>query len=95
MPPPAMSEVTGDGRDRPSRWQQLKQLVHAIAEVDVAGIEEATRRLGESKRILTPLAWAAGTIVLFGGKSLDQWTNVKDGAPAGWTDRSRFSRRRS
>lgn len=24
-------------------------------------------------------------IVLFGGKSLDQWVNVKDGAPAGWT----------
>jgi hypothetical protein len=59
-----MSEVTGDGRDRPSRWQQLRQLVHAIAEVDVAAIEEATRKLGESKRILTPLAWAAGTIVL-------------------------------
>lgn len=24
-------------------------------------------------------------IVLFGGASLDQWVNVKDGAPAGWT----------
>ncbi|WP_454882909.1 3-keto-disaccharide hydrolase [Sphingomonas oryzagri] len=24
-------------------------------------------------------------IVLFDGKSLDQWANVKDGAPAGWT----------
>ncbi len=42
----------------------LRRLVYAIAEVDPAAMAQAARQLGESRRILTPLAWAAGTIVL-------------------------------
>ena len=49
---------------RPGRWAALRRLVRAIADVDPAAIGLAARRLGGSRRILTPLAWAAGTIVL-------------------------------
>jgi hypothetical protein len=42
----------------------LGRLVRAIADVDPTAIERAARQLGESRRILTPLAWAAGTLVL-------------------------------
>src|SRR5689334_5185920 len=33
----------------------------------------------------TPDAAPSDAIVLFGGKNLDEWVNVKDGGPAGWT----------
>ena len=49
---------------RAPRWAALRRLVRAIAEVDPATMEQTARRLGQSRRILTPLAWAAGTIVL-------------------------------
>ncbi len=49
---------------RPGRWAALRRLIRAVADVDPAAIELAARRLGGSRRILTPLAWAAGTIVL-------------------------------
>jgi hypothetical protein len=42
----------------------LRRLIRAIAEVDPAAIERSARRLGGSRRILTPLAWTAGTVVL-------------------------------
>ena len=49
---------------RGARWAALRRLIRAVAEVDPAAIELAARRIGGSRRILTPLAWAAGTIVL-------------------------------
>jgi len=36
----------------------------AVADADPAAVESAARQLGESRRILAPVAWAAGTIVL-------------------------------
>jgi hypothetical protein len=46
------------------RSAALVRLVRAVADVDPAAIESAARRLGQSRRILTPLAWAAGALVL-------------------------------
>ena len=37
---------------------------HAIANADPRDIETASRQLGESRKFLAPLAWAAGTLVL-------------------------------
>jgi hypothetical protein len=39
-------------------------MVGAIADVDPQAMEAAARQLGESRRMLAPVAWAAGTIVL-------------------------------
>ncbi len=49
---------------RTGRLSALRRLIRAIAEVDPVAMAQAARQLGESRRILTPLAWAAGTIVL-------------------------------
>jgi len=49
---------------RPSRLAQLRRLIRAIAEVDATEIEAAAQQLGQSRRMLTPLAWVAGTLVL-------------------------------
>jgi hypothetical protein len=46
------------------RLAALRRLIRAIADVDPVAIERAARRLGGSRRILTPLAWTAGTVVL-------------------------------
>jgi hypothetical protein len=51
---------------------------------------EDTEQWSPAVPVVTPGQAASASppsdaIVLFGGKSLDQWTNVKDGAPAGWT----------
>lgn len=48
-----------------SRIQAFRVLVRSIADVDPHAVETAARRLGESRRWLAPLAWAAGTVVLF------------------------------
>lgn len=53
------------GPGRRSRIRDFLTLVSSIAEVDPHAIETAARRLGKSRRWLAPLAWAAGTIVLF------------------------------
>jgi hypothetical protein len=47
-----------------SRFATLTRLIRAVAEVDGAAIESAARQLGESRRILAPVAWVAGTLVL-------------------------------
>lgn len=47
-----------------ARWAHLGLLVHAIVAADPIAIEAGLRRLGESRRTLAPLAWAAGTLVL-------------------------------
>lgn len=52
------------GRPRATSLDRLRRMVRAIAEADASMIEAAARELGESKPILAPLAWAAGTIVL-------------------------------
>ena len=56
--------ASGPTAMRAQRWVALRRLVRATAEVDPATMERAARQLGQSRRILTPLAWAAGTIVL-------------------------------
>jgi hypothetical protein len=43
---------------------RLVRWVRAIADADASFIEDTARQLGESRRILAPLAWAAGTLVL-------------------------------
>jgi hypothetical protein len=42
----------------------LRRLVVAVTSADPSAIERATRQLGDSRRYLAPLGWAAGTIVL-------------------------------
>src|SRR4051794_21437450 len=36
----------------------------AVAAADPSSMEQAARQLGESRRLLAPLAWAGGTILL-------------------------------
>ncbi len=47
-----------------ARVASFVALALSVAEVDPAAVEAAARRLGESRRLLAPLAWAAGTLVL-------------------------------
>ncbi len=62
---PATEYATADaGQARPKQQRALVRLIRAVAEVDPAAMESASRQLGESRRILAPLGWAAGTIVL-------------------------------
>ena len=49
---------------RRSRRARLTGLITAIANADPRAIESATRQLGESRKFLAPVAWAAGTLVL-------------------------------
>ncbi len=51
-------------RPESSRLASFVALVRSVAEVDATAVESAARRLGESRRWLAPLAWAAGTLVL-------------------------------
>ena len=62
--PDPTSGPTTAKRRRARPWSALRRLIRAIADVDPAEMEPAARQLGESRRILTPLAWAAGTVVL-------------------------------
>jgi hypothetical protein len=59
-PEPAQSEAAGQA----SRLARLIQLTRAVADADAGEIEAAVRQLGESRRYLTPVAWAAGACVL-------------------------------
>jgi len=43
---------------------RLRAVARAAADADPAEIESTARQLGESRRYLAPLAWAAGAIVL-------------------------------
>src|SRR5215472_9749596 len=47
-----------------SPYWRLVRAVRAVADADPAQIEAATRQFGQSRRYLTPVAWAAGSIVL-------------------------------
>lgn len=47
-----------------ARLKRLVRMVRAVAEADASKIESAARALGESRRYLAPVAWAAGAIVL-------------------------------
>jgi uncharacterized membrane protein YdcZ (DUF606 family) len=46
------------------RLRRLVELARAVADADPTEIEATARRLGESRRYLAPLAWAAGALVL-------------------------------
>jgi hypothetical protein len=59
-PEPAQSEVSGD-----ASWRaRLVRLTRAVADADPREIEAAVRQLGQSRRYLTPIGWAAGACVL-------------------------------
>lgn len=62
LTPASGSAATED--PKASRWAALRRLIRAIAEVDPASMEQSARELGQSRRLLAPLAWAAGTVVL-------------------------------
>jgi hypothetical protein len=49
---------------RSSKRALISGLITAVANADPSAIERATRQLGESKKFLAPVAWAAGTMVL-------------------------------
>ncbi len=50
---------------RVATWtSKLGAAARAVAAADPTRIEQAARELGESRRLLAPLAWAAGTILL-------------------------------
>jgi hypothetical protein len=61
---PGPDDQPAPSRRRESWGAQLAGLIRAIVNADPAAIEAAARDLGESRRMLTPLAWAASTIVL-------------------------------
>lgn len=53
------------GRTRPARAVAgLVRAARAVADADPAAIEESALQLGESRRYLAPVAWAAGALVL-------------------------------
>jgi hypothetical protein len=58
--------VNPEATDEPrrSKRDRVKGLVVAIANADPGDIESASRQLGESRKFLAPVAWAAGTLVL-------------------------------
>lgn len=57
---PAQSEAGGQ-----ASWRaKLIRLARAVGDADAIEIEAAVRQLGESRRYLTPVGWAAGASVL-------------------------------
>ena len=56
-----MSSTTSEGSSRLSR---LIATAKAVADADPDQIEQAAHRLGQSRRYLAPIAWAAGALVL-------------------------------
>jgi hypothetical protein len=52
------------GPERPSVVTRIVSAARAVADADPAEIEASARELGESRRYLAPVAWAAGAIVL-------------------------------
>jgi hypothetical protein len=48
----------------PTVWGRVVSVARAVADADPAEIESAAHQLGESRRYLAPVAWAAGAIVL-------------------------------
>ena len=60
FPEPGQSETAGH-----ASWRsRLVLLTRAVADADAGEIEAAVRQLGESRRYLTPIGWAAGACVL-------------------------------
>jgi hypothetical protein len=62
-----VTTITNEAAGRkqsPKMLARLVLVVRAVADADPAEIESAARQLGESRRYLAPLAWAAGAIVL-------------------------------
>jgi hypothetical protein len=63
LPEPRGTDETG-ATDESGVVRRLVRTARAVADADAAQIESTARQLGESRRYLAPLAWAAGTIVL-------------------------------
>ncbi|HKC28545.1 MAG TPA: hypothetical protein VKB75_11090 [Jatrophihabitans sp.] len=89
------AEMADTGRSPPSGHRRISkivaglgQLARAVADVDPAEIESTARRLGESRRYLAPVGWAAGAFVLVvrGVKLLVlNWRlTLVQFVPAGW-----------
>lgn len=55
---------TSTDSSQPSLPARLASAARAVADADPADIEAAARQLGESRRYLAPVAWAAGALVL-------------------------------
>lgn len=53
-----------DRRRTPKALTRLVLAARAVADADPAEIESTAHQLGESRRYLAPLAWAAGAVVL-------------------------------
>jgi hypothetical protein len=51
-------------RGRRGLAARVALLVRAVADADASFVEDSVRQLGQSRRFLAPLAWAAGTLVL-------------------------------
>jgi hypothetical protein len=62
-PAPAPS-APPDVRGMRARLRQLVGLAREVGNADAAKIEASARELGESRRYLAPVAWAAGALVL-------------------------------
>lgn len=62
--PPEAEPSGAARRGRSSRLRRLKVATVAVADAAPDAIESAVRQLGDSRRWLAPVAWAAGTIVL-------------------------------
>ena len=75
MTSPAPASRSSDPTEQPTasappvhgfraRLGQLVRLAREVGEADAAKIEATARELGESRRYLAPIAWAAGALVL-------------------------------
>jgi hypothetical protein len=64
MPQHAVTPPVPQQDQPPTARSRLVAAARAVADADPAEIESTARQLGESRRYLAPVAWAAGAIVL-------------------------------
>ncbi len=64
MPAPAPAPGSPPATTWHARLVRVAQLAEAVADADPEQVDAAARQLGSSRAYLSPVAWAAGTIVL-------------------------------